>query len=117
MSYIRGEHYLWADDTRLHVWVADGEDGWRDSDWAESHGGSKAGGIYLPLDVVDDFVVMRLAQLLESETLRAVVDRAVDRHRGNGGCVGLERLAPRIKSALRGVADAEPGDDHPAGHI
>lgn len=103
MSYVRGERYLWRDDERLHVWVADGDDGWRDSGWGETHSGGSAEGVSVPLDIIDDFVVMRLAELLDSGTLDDVVNRAVARYHGNGGCVALEALAGPIKRAVGGL--------------
>ncbi len=108
MSYVRGRHYLWRDDEGLHVWVADGDDGWRDSGWGEAHGGGKAAGACVPLDIVDDFVVMRLAELVESGAVDEVVDRAVARYRGNGGCVALEAFAEPIKRAAAGLTASPP---------
>lgn len=38
MSYVRGAHYLWSDGERIHLWAAEGYDGWDQSIWAEGHG-------------------------------------------------------------------------------
>ena len=35
MAYIRGPHYLWRDDNRVHLRAEDGYAGWHDTDWAE----------------------------------------------------------------------------------
>lgn len=31
MAYLRGDQYVWSDEERLHIWVADGYDGWGES--------------------------------------------------------------------------------------
>lgn len=33
MSYMRGNNYIWHDGENLHLWVADGKDGWNQSVW------------------------------------------------------------------------------------
>lgn len=33
MSYMRGDHYIWHDGENVHLWVADGKDGWDQSVW------------------------------------------------------------------------------------
>jgi len=100
MSYMRGEHYVWSDDSRLHVWVADGSDGWEHSGWAESYKDSNASGVSIPVAVLDELVVMRLAEILDGEMVSQVIDRALSHHRGNGGCVALATHAARLKDAL-----------------
>lgn len=99
MSYMRGRHYLWRDDSHLHVWVANGQDGWKESGWSESHLDADASGVGIPLAVIDDFVAMRLAELVDSGVVEQVVDRALSRYHGNGGCIALEKHAVEIKKA------------------
>jgi hypothetical protein len=31
MSYMRGRHYLWVDGSHVHIWSAEGYDGWDES--------------------------------------------------------------------------------------
>jgi hypothetical protein len=99
MSYMRGDRYLWCDGTHLHFWAADGSDGWAKSGWVEDRG-EEASGVALPLEVVDELVVMRLAELVEAGAFAAAVERALSRHGGNGGCVALEQYALALKEAL-----------------
>lgn len=101
MAYTRGDYYLWSDDSRVHIWVRDGYDGWDDSVWNEGSGGGKGevqpSGVAVPLQVADEFVVMRVAQLIESRQLTDVVTRTVEKWEGNGGCCALTQLGARLK--------------------
>jgi hypothetical protein len=38
MSYIRGDYYVWADDSHVHIWAHDGYDNWDGSVWNEGSG-------------------------------------------------------------------------------
>lgn len=106
MSYMRGDFYLWSDGERLHLWAANGHDSWDDSIWA--HGvrndrtgaGTRASGVALPLHVVDEFVAMRLAEIIDDKRLAAVIDRAVAVCGGNGGCHSLTAKAAALKAVL-----------------
>jgi len=115
MSYLRGEYYLWSDDHRVHFWATDGADNWADSGWAESvaarhaeAGGDEAepgpSGVALPHEVVDDFVLLRLAQLIQEGQVATVIARALARAGGNFGASALGELGPAIVAALDGVA-------------
>lgn len=101
MSYIRGDYYLWRDDSRVHIWASDGYDDWDDSVWNESSGEATAethpSGVAVPFEVADEFVVMRIAELIEARQLTQVVTRAMEKWKGNGGCYALVRLADRLK--------------------
>ncbi len=106
MAYLRGDYYIWADgDDRIHIWAADGADGWEQSGWAVDAAGRRsanrgnAGGVAIPKAMVmDEFVVMRFAQLIESGTVGETVDRAV-RH-GNFGGNALAAHAGMICNAF-----------------
>jgi hypothetical protein len=111
MAYMRGRHYLWRDD-RLHVWVADGHDGhdgWDEPDWGEAHrtsgeghtGSSRPSGVSLPQDVADEYVVMRLAELLRDGVVLDAIERALTNHAGNGGAVALVQYAEELRRAFR----------------
>ena len=109
MSYMRGDFYLWSDGERLHLWAAEGYDGWDDSIWFEGvrndreTAGKRAGGVALPMDVVDALVVMRLAEIIDEKRFADAIDRAVARYGGNGGCLSLAAKAPDLKAALQEV--------------
>lgn len=99
MAYLRGSTYVWSDGRRLHVWVGDGEDGWRESGWAEDHP-SDASGVSIALDVMDEFVMMRFAELIRDRTAQDAAERAIRAHHGNGGCVALEESWDRLTGHL-----------------
>lgn len=114
MSYLRGDYYFWADGLRMHFWAVDGEDYWADSGWAEmatarhaEAGGDAAApgpsGVGLPHEVVDDFVMLRLAELVQEGQVAAVAARALDRAGGNFGATALGELGPAIVAALGGI--------------
>ena len=109
MSYMRGRHYLWRDDERLHLWAAGGYDGWDDSIWASGAGSDKtcaehrASGVAIPTDVIDELVVMRLAELISEGTVAAAIERACAKHKGNGGCEVLAANAAGLVAVLRGT--------------
>ena len=71
MSYMRGKYYVWTGSDGVHLWAFDGEDGWKDCGWAESvkdwkpKRGQKPSGVRIPEPILDEFVVMRFAELVE----------------------------------------------------
>jgi hypothetical protein len=52
------------------------------------------------LDVVDELVVMRLAEIIDEKRFADAIDRSVARYGGNGGCLSLAAKAPDLKAAL-----------------
>ena len=105
MAYMRGDNYIWTGtDDRVHVWIGDGDDGWRESGWALADddtllpGREHASGVALPVAVMDEFVVMRFAELLQAGEVDAAVDRALRNHDGNFGCAALVERATQLKS-------------------
>jgi len=97
MSYMRGPSYVWGDSTRLHVRVDDGYDGWDDTSWAggrrQSQGADSAphdgaSGVGIRQEIADAYVVMRLAELVCEQRIRAVVESAVT------SFVGTWRMRP-----------------------
>jgi hypothetical protein len=102
MSYMRGDAYIWHDGDNLHLWVADGKDGWDQSVWytgvtgkepkeEESDSDVKASGVMIPESALDEFVVMLLAEMLQERKAREAVKRAISKWRGNGRCLALNR--------------------------
>jgi len=39
MSYMLGRQYVWVDATHIHIWSAEGYDGWDESSWAQGFEG------------------------------------------------------------------------------
>lgn len=71
---------------------------------------ANAGGVAIPMTVMDEFVVMRLAQLIESGTVGDAVDRAL-RH-GNLGGNALAAHAEVVRNAFRpGATRNEPREN------
>lgn len=101
MAYMRGQTYLWRDESHLHVWVADGYDEWDQSGWGEhAKDTGTASGVNLPMEVMDEYVVMRFAQLLQEGGADQTIARALARHEGNFGCAALKECAPAMQRVL-----------------
>jgi hypothetical protein len=112
MSYILGRQYVWVDATHLHVWSAEGYDGWDESSWAQdfetpndrrSAAFGLPGGVSLRQKVADEYVVMRMAELVATGEIGAVMDRALANHGANRGCQGLVQHASSLRAALAQV--------------
>lgn len=110
MAYLRGDHYVWADGSdRLHIWVHDGEDGWRETWTTGADGSPKAGyenasGVSIPEAVMDEYVVMRFAELVASQTIDETIERALRFGKnGNFGSQALAERADAIKAIVRGL--------------
>jgi hypothetical protein len=119
MAYMRGEYYLWNDGSDwLHIWSATGYDGWDEAAWACDEEGNRhpgmeeASGTSLPLRVMDDFVIMRLAQLIYEGQVEEAIDGALPNARGSGNIGGRLLRKPenieRLKAALRQIQLSEP---------
>lgn len=119
MAYMRGDYYIWSDDAdQIHLWVRNGYDDW-DLNYAGEKEGTRrpgwehASGVRLPEEVMDEFVVMRLAELLLDGKIGAAIDRAVDPN-GRGGNFGgtvLQNNADRLKAALGQIQLCEADPD------
>lgn len=117
MSYMRGDNYIWHDGENLHLWVADGKDGWDQSVWYTSITGKepsdeeesdpdvKASGVMIPESVVDEFVAMRLAEMIQERKAREAVKHAISKWSGNGGCLALDKCAEQLDTVLAGLED------------
>src|SRR5947209_18676241 len=121
MSYLKGDYYVWTshhgavpDGERwVHIWAANGYDGWDISSWATEetdddeerrrHGYEEASGTSLPLRVMDEFVMMRLAEMLHEGLVDEAIDGAVRDQRGALGGRLLAKKAERLKTALRRI--------------
>src|SRR5205814_5935497 len=91
MSYMRGKYYLWTGSDGVHLWAFDGEDGWKDCGWAESvkqwkpKRGEKPSGVRIPEPILDEYVVMRFAELVDECKVTVTIRRASKKWTGNGG--------------------------------
>lgn len=106
MAYMRGNYYLWSDGDNLHIWVADGYDGWDEAIWAVDDDGERradrvnASGVSIPEKVMDAFVMMRLAQMIDAGLVDEAIDCAVGEYGGNWGSTVLAKNAEKLKAAL-----------------
>jgi hypothetical protein len=109
MAYIHGRIYLWADDSHVHLWSAEGYDGWDESTWVKefeapnerrSAAFGRPSGVSLRQKVADEYVAMRMAELVATGQFAAVMDRALASHGQNSGCEALAKQASFLRSAL-----------------
>ena len=118
MAYLRGDCYIWNDKSGFHFWAKDGYDAWDDSGWAcseekdgERHDGyEKASGVSVHEEVIDAFVMMRLAQIIYEGKVEEAIDRASNELGGNVGSMMLKKNAAKLKQVLGAIKlnDAEP---------
>ena len=117
MAYLRGETYIWRDESGFHFWAKDGYDNWDVTGWADNETGEKraegyenASGVSIREEIVDGFVMMRLAQLICEGKVETVVDHVVNELGGNFGSMMLMRNAEKLKAALSKITleSAEP---------
>ena len=113
MAYMREKYYIWisaADDgtqERIHLWV--GVDLVIEKDkgsWADWFAADQALGASMPLDIFDELVVMRYAELQAGEKAQEIEQRTMRKYSGNIGCddlnkrygrpTALERLEKRL---------------------
>ena len=111
MSYMRFPTYIWHDHERVHFWIPDGADEWEESGWGhamrestdlESATDARPGGVGVPQDVVDAFVMMRVAELVRDGLVDTAIDRALAQA-GNFGSLALVERADAIRQALTGI--------------
>ena len=109
MPYMQGRIYLWADDSHVHLWSAEGYDGWDESTWVKefeapndrrSAAFGRPSGVSVRQRVADEYVAMRMAELVATGQLGSVIDRTLQSHKDNSGCKALAEQASFLRSAL-----------------
>ena len=104
-----GRQYVWADATHVHIWSAEGYDGWDESSWVQgfeapsdrrSAAFGHPSGVSVRQKVADEYVAMRMAELMATGELRAVMERALANHSGNTGCRALVEHSAFLRAAL-----------------
>lgn len=121
MAYMRGDYYLWDDESGLHLWAKDGYDGWDEAGWHEIgdskgeeptidpahlvNGEVTASGVSIHQDIMDEYVMMRVAEMIDEGKVDAAIDRILDPdgRGGNGGSRLLTANADTLKRALSGL--------------
>src|SRR5262245_38414072 len=104
MSYMRGDIYIWAGYTSVHFWVRDGYDGWDEAGWHDPARATRASGVALPQVVADEYVVMRMAEMLDEGCVGAAIEQALEKYQGNGGCRALAGHAEILREVAAKVA-------------
>ena len=105
MSYIRGSNYIFADnEDRLHIWVADGEDNWEISGWGKNPNTnewreefSAPSGVSIPQSIIDQYVIMRFAEILEASKLSVMIDSTLKECGDNFNCTSLIKYHEQLK--------------------
>lgn len=91
MAYLRGDNYIWGDEYGVHFWSAKGQDGWENTGWhgsidsvetrhLDENGNVTASGTWVPAPAVDEFVVMRFAEILEEGRFSKIAEKIVADH-------------------------------------
>jgi hypothetical protein len=99
MADLRGSTYVWSSGDHVHLWVKDGDDGWRDSGWAVD-ASSRASGVAVDREALDELVMMRFAELVQAGRAIESAERALSAHQGNGGCVALAETWATLRPAI-----------------
>jgi hypothetical protein len=86
MAYMRGDYYIW----RGSCYAAEGLDDPPDSRECIYFSTPDMSGS-MDMDVFDDLVVMRYAQIVEQGRMREVKERAAQNYEGNFGCDALRK--------------------------
>ena len=110
MAYLRGANYIWSDGEGFHFWNAYGADGWEHTGWHEAvtqnpgpppvNAGSGPGGVWVPADATDQFVLMRFAEILEEGRFFEIVQKVIDSYTDEGEVYPRGRMALRLKSLI-----------------
>lgn len=109
MSYMRGDIYIWADGTSVHFWARDGYDAWDEAGWHDSTQAAEASGVALSQEVADEYVVMRMAEMLDEGCVGAAIEQALAKYSGNGGCRALAEHDGILREAAAKVVPKPDG--------
>ena len=102
MAYMRGDNYLWLGEDGLHIWCRKGYDGWDVAEWHAPDddgdapvviGECDASGVCIAQDIIDEYVIMRLCELIEDKQFGTTVSRALDKWERPS----LQNTGPRLK--------------------
>ncbi len=112
MAYFRGENYIWSDGDDLHLWVREGLDQWNNVGWCFDENEQtypNASGVAVPENFINQFVMMRLAEILVHSTpeqVEKLIDEACAV--GNFGSDCLKRNIQTLKAVLMSLRLEEP---------
>ena len=101
MAYLRGDYYIWGDGENIHIGIKE-----------EASGGAEGGpdygysGLFLPYEALDEYVVMRFAEMLHEGHVEPAIERAIGH--GNFGSVILEENVEDIRQAISRIKIKPP---------
>ena len=101
MAYTKGDPYIWSDGEKLHLWSVSGNDGWSEIEGYFDN--PAASGVAISQAVVDEFAVMRFAEIVKSGELSGVVARALLKWGENVGGLALSQVAKGLLDAMSGL--------------
>jgi hypothetical protein len=90
MAYFRGDPYIWSDGERLHLWLASGHVPANDEIYVS--------GVSIPETTMDQFAVMRFAELLQLGTAGKAIADALENGNFGGDC--LRRHADTLQALI-----------------
>lgn len=93
MSYFRGDPYIWSDGERLHLWTA--------SAYVPFNDETYAAGVQIPEATMDQFAVMRFAELLELGIAGKTIAEALENTNFGGDC--LRRHAATLQALITAI--------------
>src|SRR5262249_28112910 len=109
-SYMRGANYLWrGEDGRLHLWIDEGFDPWEETGWAEGKtiDPRPAAGVAIQQEIMDEYVMMRVAELIETGAASDAIGRALAKFDRNFGCLALKRSEKTLRWMLAAIKPAQ----------
>ncbi|MBM4297797.1 MAG: hypothetical protein FJ143_08660 [Deltaproteobacteria bacterium] len=101
MSYMRGDTYIWSDGTHVHFWARDGYDEWDQAGWHDPNSTGNPSGVALPQAIADEYVVMRMAEMIDEGCVTVAIEHALEKFRGNGGCIALANHADLLRRMVK----------------
>ena len=110
---MRGDNYLWSDGSHLHIWVADGYDGWDEAGWHKVDDGDEypvdpahlkdgtniASGVSISHSTMDEYVMMRLAEMINEGLDEDAIARAATKWSRQP----FKDYAEKIRNALKQI--------------
>ena len=101
MAYFRGDIYVFDTGDAFHLWRRERYSSHAESVWAENDPESTSG-VQIPVETMDRFVLMRLAELVAEKKAVALLDTFCRELAGGGNCGEVQLLGNEavVRAAL-----------------
>ena len=101
MAYFRGDIYIFDTGDAFHLWRRERYSSHAESGWAENDPESTSG-VQIPVETMDRFVLMRLAELVAEKKAVALLDAFCRELTGGGNCGPVQLLGNEavVRAAL-----------------